>query len=138
MIATVYLGLTLSLLSSTVDQTLAYNHSPITQRCRLPLKLHSAVESVSDNLAVAVLESSKDVKKLKFEPVFKSFAENEYFVSVCRFCFSLLFLAVIIWSSSSYCYYWRTKILTTSAVSQYLSDYALPIWPTGTLHQSNS
>ena len=41
----------------------------------------STVQSTTDNLATAVYESGKDVVKLKFEPIFKSFAQNEYFVS---------------------------------------------------------
>ena len=38
-----------------------------------------------DNLAEEVLKSSEHVKKLKFEPIFGSFAQNEYFVS-CKSC----------------------------------------------------
>ena len=34
-----------------------------------------------DNLAEEVLKSSEHVKNLKFEPIFGSFAQNEYFVS---------------------------------------------------------
>lgn len=43
--------------------------------------LQSTALAVTDDLASAVVESGKDVKQLKFEPIFKSFAQNEYFVS---------------------------------------------------------
>ena len=43
--------------------------------------LQSTALAVTDDLTSAVVESGKDVKQLKFEPIFKSFAQNEYFVS---------------------------------------------------------
>ena len=43
--------------------------------------IQSTVLAVTDDLASAVVESGKDVKQLKFEPIFKSFARNDYFVS---------------------------------------------------------
>ena len=43
-------------------------------------RLRSTTTTV-DNLAEEVLKSSELVNKLKFEPIFGSFAQNEYFVS---------------------------------------------------------
>lgn len=43
--------------------------------------MQSTVLAVTDDLALAVVESGKNVKQLKFEPIFKSFAQNGYFVS---------------------------------------------------------
>ena len=47
-------------------------------------RLRSTVSTSVDNLAEEVLKSSENVKNLKFEPIFGSFATNDYFVSYAR------------------------------------------------------
>ena len=84
MVSSIAAGAVIGLFVASLEQTSSYQpcrQSPILQRTRLAL---STLTSTVDNLASSVLESGKDVKKLKFEPVFKSFADNKYFVSACR------------------------------------------------------
>lgn len=76
-----FLPCSLLLLSATLyDRSDAYRcgQSSIS---RSMFRLRSTVSTAVDNLAEEVLKSSKDVKNLKFEPIFGSFAQNEYFVS---------------------------------------------------------
>lgn len=76
-----FLPCSLLLLSATLyDRSDAYRcgQSSIS---RSMSRLSSTVSTAVDNLAEEVLKSSKDVKNLKFEPIFGSFAQNKYFVS---------------------------------------------------------
>ena len=78
-------GLTVGLFISSFGQGDSYQnrHFCITQRSRplIAVALDSTVLSAADDLTTAVVASGKDVIKLKFEPIFRSFARNDYFVS---------------------------------------------------------
>ena len=85
MVLPLYISLSVLLCILLFERGDAYpsRQSFIKQRSK-PAKsvaMVSTLQSTTDDLATAVYESGKDVVNLKFEPIFKSFAQNEYFVS---------------------------------------------------------
>lgn len=76
-----FLVLSLFIVSS-IGKGNAYQHKQplISRKSTTKTVLRSSTELIEDNLAAAVQKSDKDVIKLKFEPIFKSFATNEFFL----------------------------------------------------------
>jgi hypothetical protein len=77
-----FVSVTIGVFLVSVEQCNAYHSGRQTFPLHRRSVLQSTVSSATDNLAASVLESGKEVKKLKFEPIFKSFAQNQYFVSL--------------------------------------------------------
>lgn len=76
-----FISVTVGLFLVSLEQCNAYQGGRHSFQLHRRSALQSTISSATDNLAASVLESGKEVKKLKFEPIFKSFAQNQYFVS---------------------------------------------------------